>query len=162
MEDDETPSPLTRWPSVAHSRHATPAPDFTLLPPHFMPATGFPPFTAHIGGNNDDDRPAPSDRTPTAEPDPNMAAAHLINNRVREEIDWRLNPITRQLNTLTELMQRLSDKVFAPPPAVTQAAPSKATPAHAHSHTQNEKPSYPPGPQTVPSPQAPAVTVGRP
>jgi hypothetical protein len=113
---DDTPSPKTQWPSAAHSRHAMPVPNFTLLPSHFAPAAEMPPFTARIGGNDMDDGPAPLDRTPTAEPDLHMAATHHITNRVREEINWRLNPITRQLNTLTELIQRLADKVFAPPP----------------------------------------------
>jgi hypothetical protein len=126
MTDDSPSPPKTQWPSAAHSRHATPAPDFTRLPSHFTPAPDLPldttPFEARIGGNDADDGPAPSDRSPTAEPDPNMAVAHHITNCVRKEIDGRLNPITKQLNSLTQLIQRLADKVFEPA-TVPQAAP---------------------------------------
>jgi quinol monooxygenase YgiN len=132
MTDDSPSPPKPDWPSAAHSRHATPAPDFARLPSHFTPAPDMPPnatpFTARIGGNDEDDGPAPSDRTPTAEPDPAMAAAHHITNAVRHEVEQRLNPIVLQLNSLTGLMQRLSDKVFSTPAVVTKAAPPSAAP----------------------------------
>jgi hypothetical protein len=150
---DDTPPPALPWPSVAHSRHATPAPDFTTLPSHFTPAEELPHFMARIGGNDMDDGPAPSDRTPSKEPDPNMAATHLITNCVRNEVDTRLNPITRQLNALTDLVQRLSDQMFAPPP-VTTAAPPKAVPKPARKPPQNHTPPKPPVPMVRPDPQA--------
>jgi hypothetical protein len=130
MTDDSPPSPpKPEWPSAAHSRHATPAPDFTRLPSHFTPAPDMAPdatpFTARIGGNDEDDGPAPSDRTPTAVPDPAMAAAHHITNAVRHEVEQCLNPIVLQLNSLTGLMQRLSDKVFSEPAVVTKSAPPR-------------------------------------
>jgi hypothetical protein len=138
MTDDSLP-PNAEWPSAAHSRHATPAPDFTRLPSHFTPAPDFPPnttpFMARIGGNDEDDGPAPSDRTHTEEPDPAMAAAHHITNAVRHKVEQRLNPIVLQLNSLTGLMQRLSNKVFSMPNIVTKAAPTAAAPTTAR--TQN-------------------------
>jgi hypothetical protein len=157
---DDSPSPKTQWPSAAHSQHTTPAPDFTCLPPHFTPTPDRPPdtvpFTACIGGNDTDDGPAPSDRTPTAEPDPTMAAAHHITNCVRKEIDFCLNPITRQLNSLTILMQRLNDKVFKTAP-VTQAAPPKAAPTHARPHLQNDDHPTIPVLKDTPVPRIPAT-----
>jgi hypothetical protein len=136
---DDSPSPKPDWPSAAHSRHATPAPDFARLPSHFTPAPDMPPntnpFTARLGGNDEDDGPAPSDRTPTAEPDPAMAAAHHITNAVRHEVEQRLNPIVLQLNSLTGLMQRLSNKVFSAPAVATKAVPPPAAPTPAR--TQN-------------------------
>jgi hypothetical protein len=132
MTDDSPSPPKPDWPSAAHSRHATPAPDFARLPSHFTPAPDMPPnatpFTVRIGGNDEDDGPAPSDRTPTAEPDPAMAAAHHITNAVRHEVEQCLNPIVLQLNSLTGLMQRLSDKVFSTPAVATKAAPPSAAP----------------------------------
>jgi hypothetical protein len=158
MTNDSPPKP--EWPSAAHSRHATPAPDFTHLPSHFTPAPdmapdAFPPFTARIGGNDEDDGPAPSDRTPTAEPDPAMAAAHHITNAVRHEVEQRLNPIVLQLNSLTGLMQRLSDKVFATPAVGTKAAPPAAAPTP--TRTQNVSHSTIPVSKDTPTPRVPAT-----
>jgi hypothetical protein len=160
---DDSPSPPSPpkpdWPSAAHSRHATPAPDFARLPSHFTPAPDFSPdtvpFTARIGGNDEVDGPAPSDRTPTAEPDPAMAAAHHITNAVRHEVEQRLNPIVLQLNSLTGLMQRLSDKVFATPAVVSKTAPPPATPNLAP--PQNPSHSTLPVRQSAPVPRAPVT-----
>jgi hypothetical protein len=154
---DDSPSPKTQWPSAAHSRHATPAPDFTNLPPHFTPAPDMLPFEARIRGSDMvDDGPAPSDRTPTRELDPTKAAAHLISNTVRDEIDKRLNPITKQLNTLIDIVQRMSDKVYNKP-TVAQAAPPTAAPAPTRKVPQNQRPSTLPVPLTPPVPGAPAT-----
>jgi hypothetical protein len=159
MTDDSSPPAKTEWPSAAHSRHATPAPDFTRLPSHFTPAPDMSPnatpFEARFGGNNEDIGPAPSDRSPTAEPDPAMAAAHHITNAVRHEVEQRLNPIVLQLNSLTGLMQRLSDKVFATPAVATKTAPPSATPNLAL--PQNIAHSTLPIRQDAPVPRAPAT-----
>jgi hypothetical protein len=158
MTDDSLP-PNTEWPSATHSRHATPAPDFTRLPSHFTPAPDFPPnttpFMAHIGGNDEDDGPAPSDRTHTEEPDPAMAAAHHITNAVRHEVEQRLNPIVLQLNSLMGLMQRLSDKVFSMPDIVTKAAPTAAAPTTAR--TQNVSHHTIPVLKDTPMPRVPST-----
>jgi hypothetical protein len=160
MTDDSPSPPQADWPSAAHSRHTTPAPDFTRLPSHFTPASDMAPnaspFTARIGGNDEDDGPAPSDRTPTAEPDPAMAAAHHITNAVRHEVEQCLNPIVLQLNSLTGLMQRLSDKVFSAPAVVTKAAPLSVAPTPAR--TQNVSHPTIPVSKDTPVSQAP-VTV---
>jgi hypothetical protein len=157
MTDDSPSPPNPDWPSAAHSRHATPAPDFARLPSHFTPApdlsSNATPFTARIGGNDEDDGPAPSDRTPTAEPDPAMAAAHHITNAVRHEVEQRLNPIVLQLNSLTGLMQRLSDKVFATPAIPTTNGPL-ATPKLA---PQNQNHPSPPVRQDAPVARAPVT-----
>jgi hypothetical protein len=153
---DDAPSPKHLWPSTAHLRHATPAPDFATLPSHFAPTPEMPPFMACIGGNNIDDGPAPSDQTPSVEPDPTMAAAHHITNQVRMEIHTRLNPITRQLNTLTNLVQWLTDQIFAP--TVAMAAPPKAAPMLARKPPQNPIPPTPPVLQVLPVPTVPVPT----
>jgi hypothetical protein len=159
MTDDSPSPPHPDWPSAAHSRHATPAPDFARLPSHFTPAPDMAPdanpFTARIGGNDKDDGPAPSDRTPTAEPDPAMAAAHHITNAVRHEVEQRLNPIVLQLNSLTGLMQCLSDKVFSAPAVATKAAPPPAAPIL--TCTQNVTHSTIPVSKDTPVPRAPAT-----
>jgi hypothetical protein len=155
MSDDTPPdaAPIP-WPSVAHSRHATPAPDFAVLPTHFAPATELPPFTAHIPtGHGVDDVPDPSDRTPSAEPDPNNAAAHLITNCVRHEIETRLNPFSKQLHALTTIVQTLSDRVFA----AQSAAPSADTATACH-RTQNVDHPTLPVLQDTPVPQAPVIS----
>jgi hypothetical protein len=85
--NEDSPPPQS-WPSTAHSCHTTPAPDFTILLLHFSPVADLPPFTARLGNNNENDGPAPSDHTPTAELDPQMAAAHHITNCIHREIDW--------------------------------------------------------------------------
>jgi hypothetical protein len=126
MDEDNAPPP---WPSVVHSRHVTPATSFTNLPSHFPPTADLPQFMARIGGNNEDDGPAPLDHTASAEPDPNNAS-HLITNTVREQIHKQLNPIMAQLNALTKLVEKLLTtptpgpaKSDIPPPAVPQAMP---------------------------------------
>jgi hypothetical protein len=153
MSDDTPPDAApTPWPSVAHSRHATPAPDFTTLPTHFAPAEELPPFTARLPtGHGMDDVPDPSDRTPSAEPNPENAAAHLITNCVRHEIETRLNPFSKQLHALTTIVQTLSDRVFATP----LAAPAQATPAIARPRTQNDTHSTTPVPRNTPVPRTP-------
>jgi quinol monooxygenase YgiN len=159
MTDDSPSPPKPDWPSAAHSRHATPAPDFARLPSHFTPAPDMSPnanpFTARIGGNDEDDGPAPSDRTPTGEPDPAMATAHHITNAVRHEVEQRLNPIVLQLNSLTGLMQRLSDKVFSAPAVATKAAPPSAAPTLAR--TQNVSHPTIPVSKDTPVPRVPAT-----
>jgi hypothetical protein len=153
MSDDTPPdaAPIP-WPSVAHSRHATPAPDFATLPSHFAPAEELPPFTARLPtGHGMDDIPDPSDRTPSAEPDLNNAVAHHITNCVRHEIETRLNPFGKQLNALTTIVQALADRMNATPPA----APSQATPAIARPRTQNATHPTIPVLQNTPVPRAP-------
>jgi hypothetical protein len=154
MSDDTPPdaAPIP-WPSVAHSRHATPAPDFAVLPTHFTPARELPPFTAHLPtGHGVDDVLDPSDRTPSAEPDPNNAAAHLITNCVRHEIESRLNPFSKQLHALTTIVQTLSDRIFA----AQSAAPSVVA-TTARSHTQNAVHPTLPVLMNTPVPQAPVT-----
>jgi hypothetical protein len=164
--------PPQGWPSAAHSRHATPAPDFTTLPPHFALATSLPPLTARIGGNNEYDGPAPSDRTPTAESNPQLAAAQHIATCVCHEIDMWLKPFDRQMVELVQLYQRLEDKVdliATSPPNVThlmpiphpapvsQAAPSMAAPTTARQLTQNTQSHTILVPPVLPAPRAPAT-----
>jgi hypothetical protein len=153
---DDTPQDATPipWPSVAHSRHATPAPDFAILPTHFAPARELPPFTAHLPtGHGVDDVPDPSERTPSAEPDPNNVAAHLITNCVRHEIETRLNPLSKQLNTLTNIVQALADRVFANQPATPPVVTTTA-----HSRTQNVVHPTLPVLKDTPVPQAPETS----
>jgi hypothetical protein len=142
MDEDKAPLP---WPSAAHSRHATLAPSFAHLLAHFAPTPDLLPFTARLGGTDDNNGLAPSDHTPSAELDPQLVATHHITNRVRHKIDTWLNPITAQLNKLTELYQVLVDRMTPLPapntviaaPIVMQAVPVRAVPTLPREHTQN-------------------------
>jgi hypothetical protein len=104
-------------------------------------------------GHGTDDVPDPEDRTPSAEPDPIRAAEHHITNCVRHEIETRLNPFSKQLNALTTIVQTLSDRIFASPPA----APAQTTPANARPRTQNATPPTLPVLKDAPVPRAPAT-----
>jgi hypothetical protein len=155
---DDSPSPSTKqWPSIAHSRHTTPAPDFACLPPHFTPTSKLPPFTARIGGNDEDDGPALSDHTPTEEPDPALATTHLINNTIRKVVNNQLNPIVAQLNALTKFVTALNEHNIPIPPATTApisppAAPPKAAPTQPRKQPQTVLPSTPPVESVLPAP----------
>jgi hypothetical protein len=145
------------------NRDTTPAPDFAHLPSYFKPTPELPPFTVHIGGNDEDDGLVPLDRTPTREPDPALATTHLIHNTVHDVVQKQMNPIVAQLNALTELVTALNEHNIPLPTATTMhasppvAPPPTVTPPQPHAQPQNALSSNPPVAPVPPTPQAPAT-----